>query len=121
MVGSFDLMARANASGFGAPLSLLLSVALLALPAFANGDLPTGYQHLYNLEYDQAIAEFETEVAQHPNAPEGFNHLAQAILYRAMYREGVIENALVSGDDFFRSLVRRPKLRLTAEDRKSVV
>lgn len=109
-------MARANASGFGAPLSLLLSVALLALPAFANGDLPTGYQHLYNLEYDQAIAEFETEVAQHPNAPEGFNHLAQAILYRAMYREGVIENALVSGDDFFRSLVRRPKLRLTAEE-----
>jgi hypothetical protein len=82
-----------------------------------GGDsLPPGFEHFYNLEYDQAIEEFNSEVVQHPDVPDGYNHLSQAILYRALHRAGVIEGALVTGNELLLSLVHRPKVSLNVED-----
>jgi len=74
----------------------------------AQGDLVAeGYDHFYNLEYPEAIGDFEQAIALHPDDPELHNHLAQAIVFQEMYRNGALESELVSGSNSF---LRRPKL-----------
>lgn len=74
-----------------------------------------GFQHFYNLEYDQAVGEFEKEIAAQPDAPEPYNYLAQALLYRELLRAGALESELVSGANPF---LRRDKVAPKAEDLK---
>jgi tetratricopeptide (TPR) repeat protein len=73
-----------------------------------------GFVHFYNNEYDQAIAVFEEQLQQHPNDPELYNHLAQSILYREMFRNGALESELVSGTNPF---LRRPKMEISPQDK----
>lgn len=90
---------------------------LSGLRAFAmQPTAEDGFRHFYNLEYDEAIASFQAEIAAQPERPDGYNHVAQALLYRGYYRAGLLENSLVSGEDFLLSLIRQPKLVLSAED-----
>ena len=65
------------------------------------------------LEYDQAIADFTSAADQNPTDPNAWNHLAQGILFRAMYRSGALESEMVSGSNPF---VRRAKVRIPAAD-----
>lgn len=74
-----------------------------------------GYDHFYNLEYDQALAEFQRALAANPDDPELHNHVAQTIVVQEMYRNGALESELVSGTNSF---VRRPKLNTTPETEK---
>ncbi len=67
----------------------------------------SGYDHFYNLEYGPSIADFEKAIAQNPDVPDLHNHLAQAIVFQEMYRNGALESELVSGNNSF---LRRPKL-----------
>lgn len=71
-----------------------------------------GFDHFYNLEYDQAIAEFRRLVAAEPNNPAFYNHLAQSVLYREMLHGGALESELVSGSNPF---LNRSKLNTTPE------
>ncbi len=83
-------------------------VALLAFPAGAQDTASArGFDHFYNLEYDQALAEFEKASQQDPNAIGPHNHIAQTLLYREMYRDGALETELISGNNPF---LRRKKL-----------
>lgn len=92
------------------------SVLLLAsVSAPAQQPLSRGFQYFYNLRYDQAIAEFRRETVEHPDNPSGFNHLAQATLYRDMFRAGALESELVTGANAF---LRRPKVDASPEDQK---
>jgi tetratricopeptide (TPR) repeat protein len=95
----------------------ILALALLAaaLPLAAQNLVQEGWDHFYNLEYDQAIAVFERAIAQDANSPDLHNHLAQTIVFREMYRNGALESELVSGNN---SLLRRPKLNPAAATRK---
>jgi tetratricopeptide (TPR) repeat protein len=96
--------------------SVTRAVAALALvAAWCRADPPPnledplkdpGFVHFYNNEYDQAIAVFEHELQQYPHDAELYNHLAQSILYREMFRDGALESQLVSGSNPF--LRRRP-------------
>jgi tetratricopeptide (TPR) repeat protein len=89
---------------------------LMATVLWAQGSLvDQGYDHFYNLEFDQAIADFEQAVHADPQDPELHNHLAQAILFREMYRNGALESELVSGTNSF---LRRPKLNPSPETEK---
>src|SRR5260370_34429061 len=72
--------------------------------------LSPGYDHFYNLEYDQAIADFTAITEQNPTDPSAWNHLAHAILFRAMYRSGALESEMVSGSNPF---LRRAKVQIT--------
>jgi tetratricopeptide (TPR) repeat protein len=72
-----------------------------------------GFEYFYNLQYDDSIAEFSRQVAQHPNLPDGYNHLAQAILYRDMFRAGALESELVTGGNPF---LRRQKVDASPAD-----
>jgi hypothetical protein len=74
--------------------------------------LSQGFDHFYNLEYDDAIREFRKLCAANPSDPNPYNHVAQAILYREMFKAGALESELVSGGNSF---LRRPKMNTTAE------
>lgn len=97
---------------------LRLCVAALAcFGLLLAEDAPTvrAFDHFYNLEYDQALADFETAAKQDPYAIAPQNHIAQTLLYREMYRNGALETELVSGNNPF---LRREKMNPTAEVQK---
>jgi tetratricopeptide (TPR) repeat protein len=85
---------------------VLLSLCVFALAAQDSPDA-LGMNHFYNLEYDQALAEFQTAEQQNPQAIGPHNHIAQTLLYREMYRNGALETQLVSGNNPF---LRRPRM-----------
>ena len=74
-----------------------------------------GFGHFYSLEYDEAIAEFEKQIEAEPREPEHYNYLAQALLYREMYRAGALESELVTGANPF---LRREKMEPRLDDLK---
>jgi tetratricopeptide (TPR) repeat protein len=71
-----------------------------------------GFDHFYNLEYDEAIAAFEKAIAANPGEPDLRNHLAQTMVFREMFRNGALESELVNGNNSF---LRRPKLNPSPE------
>ena len=60
-----------------------------------------GNQHFYNLEYDEAIADFDKAVAGDPQTPLFYNYLANAYLFREMYRLGLLEGNLYDASNGF--------------------
>jgi tetratricopeptide (TPR) repeat protein len=71
-----------------------------------------GFAHFYNLEYDEALAAFRAEAARTPSDANAYNHIAQTILYREMYRAGMLSSDFFIGTKF----VHQPKLPLSAAD-----
>jgi tetratricopeptide (TPR) repeat protein len=85
----------------------LLVVPLSAADVPVQQVIDQGNDAFYNLDFDQSIAGYENALAVEPNNPEFHNHLAHALLYREMFRDGALESELVSGNNSF---IRRPKL-----------
>ncbi len=97
-------------------MRLLLTTLLWLAPVLvAQAQVSKGFDHFYNLEYDESVSVFEKVLAEDPKDPRNHNHLAQAILYREMYRAGALESELVSGTNPF---VRRPKMEPSPENQK---
>jgi tetratricopeptide (TPR) repeat protein len=93
-----------------------LAALWLATPLFGGSNLvDRGYDHFYNLEYDQALADFTQAIAQDPNNPDLHNHAAETVVFSEMYRDGALESELVTGNN---SLLRRAKLNPSPETRK---
>jgi tetratricopeptide (TPR) repeat protein len=93
-------------------VALVLFAAALCLPA--QNLVDEGWDHFYNLEYDAAIADFERAIAQDPNSPDLHNHLAEAIVFKEMFRNGALESEMVSGNN---SLLRRARMNPSAQTR----
>jgi len=94
------------------PLFFLVLLCLV-LPARAQDPgMVSAFQHFYNLEYDEAIAQFERGVKEQPDNPERWNHLALAIVFREMCRSGALESEMVTGNNAF---LRRPKMNPSPE------
>ena len=94
---------------------LALILFLAAPPATEDPLVAAAFDHFYNLEYDQAIAEFEQAIRARPDAPDRYNHLAQAILYREMFRTGALETELVTGSNPF---LRRERMNPPVKDQR---
>ena len=90
----------------------LLPLVLVCFSAWGEDHLGDGFEHFYNLEYDEALADFNAQAAKEPGAPDAFNHIAQTILFRQMFRSGALESDLIAANSF----LRRPKLALGAAD-----
>jgi tetratricopeptide (TPR) repeat protein len=90
----------------------VLAIFALSSALFGATPVDSGYEHFYNLEYPEAIADFERAIAQHPDDPALHNHLAQALVFQEMYRDGALESELVSGNNAF---LRRPRLNPSPE------
>ena len=102
-------------------VGLLLAFLLIASVSRASNlklesplDNP-GFVDFYNEDFNAALAYFEQQAEAHPDDPEQYNHVAQALLYREMLRDGALETELVSGNNPF---LRRPKMEISAADRK---
>ncbi len=93
---------------------MILLLLAAGLPLAAQNILDQGWDHFYNLEYDPAIASFERAIAQDPDSPDLHNHLAEAIVFKEMYRNGALESEMVSGNN---SLLRRARMNPAPETR----
>ncbi len=89
----------------------LLLIAFAAPPLAP--ELQRGFDHFYNLEYEEAVRVFRASAQARPEDPQRHNHVAQSILYRAMLKAGALESELVSGTNPF---LRREKMNPTAEE-----
>src|SRR5580692_770837 len=102
--------------GFGKTLA----AAVLALPMMFAGSLhetlagQPGFSHFYNLEYDEALAVFVSQAEGNAPSADAYNHVAQTILYREMYRAGMLSSDFFAGTKF----VHQPKLPLSDADEK---
>jgi tetratricopeptide (TPR) repeat protein len=97
----------------------LLAAVCLASRLFAGNSLvDAGYDHFYNLEFDQALANFDQAIAQDPNNPDLHNHAAETVVFSEMYRDGALESELVTGNN---SLLRRARLNPAPETQKRFV
>lgn len=68
----------------------------------------SGDNHFYNLEYDQAAADYTKLVQESPSDPIGYNDLASAKLYKILLRQGLLDsNAFGRDNRFLRN--RRPQ------------
>jgi len=94
---------------------VICAVLCLSLGAAEPSLERRGFDHFYNLEFDEAISTFEKAVAAEPASPDARNHLAQSILYREMLKAGALESELVSGGNAF---LRREKMNPSAEDQR---
>ncbi len=92
--------------------ALVLQGALCAAGALPA--LPEGFRALYSLEYDGAVRIFEEETRQRPDDPEAWNHLAQALLHRALYAAGAMDSSAFGPGSPF---LRRPKVPMSDGDR----
>jgi tetratricopeptide (TPR) repeat protein len=81
---------------------------VVALPLAAEDLVAQGWDHFYNLEYEGAILAFQRVRNAAPDVPAHYNYLAQARLYKELYRLGVLESELLTGNDHF---LRTEKIR----------
>jgi tetratricopeptide (TPR) repeat protein len=58
------------------------------------------FNHFYNLDYDRAVQEFEQVLARHPDDPFAVNHLLTAVLFRELYRMGVLNTGEYANNSF---------------------
>lgn len=93
-------------------MSILLALLLLQAPQDA---IDRGFDHFYNLEFEEAVQLFSSFSQSQPDRAELYNHLAQAILFREMLKAGALESELVTGGNSF---LRRPKMNPSAQDQQ---
>ena len=60
----------------------------------------SGFEHQYQLDYDNAIHDFELTQQSHPDDPFAANHLLTAIFFRELYRNGALDTGLYSNNSF---------------------
>ncbi len=68
-----------------------------------DADTRAGFEHFYNLEYDQAIHYFEAAVKNHPNDAFAVNHLLSGVMFRELYRIGALDTELYAKNSFLTS------------------
>jgi tetratricopeptide (TPR) repeat protein len=108
---------------WGSALALILIAGPSMLSAADLGaaakpkqvELSRGYEAFFNNEYDEALSYFKEQAKIHPDEAEQYNHIAQTILYRELFRNGSLESQLVSGNNAF---LRRPKVEISSSDRQ---
>lgn len=89
-------------------LLLAAGLTLEAAPASPQDSLVRqGFDAYYNLDYPEAIGDFEKALALDPSDPELHDNLAQALLYSELYRDGALDSQLVTGNNSF---VRRARM-----------
>lgn len=94
---------------------MILPAVLLLLAAPQSPLTARGFDHFYNLEYGQAIADFQKSIAEDPNDASRWNDLAEGYLFRQMFKAGALESEWVTGQDAF---LRRPQMNATPAEQK---
>ncbi len=64
---------------------------------------PSAFEHFYSLEYDRAIQQFGEVLQRHPDDPFAVNHFLTAVLFRELYRMGVLNTGEYANDSFIKA------------------
>ena len=91
--------------------SLILSIAALAGDPLKD----PGFQHFYNLEYEEALKIFSARVDSSPADATLQNHLAQTVLYYEMFRNRALDSDLIGSTNPFMS---RPRMNVTSDHQR---
>ncbi len=73
------------------------------------------FDHFYNLDHDRAVQLLEADLVRDPRDARLHNHLAYALLNRAMLRSGALDSALASSSSSF---FRRPRVEMPAAEQE---
>lgn len=92
-----------------------IGFSIVLLAASANGErIPPrgvleypGFAHFYNLEYDQALTVFRAGALSEPSA-DAYNHVAQTIMFRAMFRANALDTEMVANTRAFLHMAKVP-------------
>ena len=123
---------RCYGSGFFLAVCAILLCALPARAAAKSGqtDAPViqhtdplnlnplvreGYQHFYVLDYDGAIARFETIVKAHPDDPMAYVYLQMATVFRELYHQDLLDTTYYAHDSFLTTKRNVPVLDATRQ------
>ncbi len=74
-----------------------------------------GFNHFYNLDYDSAVSDFDEVSRRHPDDPFAMNHLLTAVLFRELYRMGVLNTGEYANDSFIKAAHLPPDERVESE------
>lgn len=76
-------------------------------------DTKRGLEHLYSLEYDQAITSFDAALSHYPTDPFAINHLMQAVMLKELFRLNALDTTLYADNGFLtgKALPGDPKIR----------
>ncbi len=74
-----------------------------------------GFNHFYNLEYDSAVRDFDEVLHRHPDDPFAINHLLTAVLFRELYRMGVLNTGEYANDSFIKASHLQPNPQVQSQ------
>ncbi len=63
----------------------------------------SGFNHYYNLEYDQAIHDFQRAWEARPDDSKALNHLLEAVLFQELYQHNALDTHLYTKQRFLSS------------------
>jgi len=66
-----------------------------------------GFTEFYNLDYDQALTIFRAVAQSQPSA-DAYNHIAQTIVFRAMFRANALDTEMVANSQSFLHMAKVP-------------
>ena len=85
---------------------LAIAMALLGVASAEERKPPAnalqfpGFTEFYNLDYDQALTIFRAVAQSQPSA-DAYNHIAQTIVFRAMFRANALDTEMVANSQSF--------------------
>ena len=107
--------------GIAALLTLVIlpgwSVAQTNAEAGASDPGAVAFDNFYNMDYDVATRQFRDFTVAHPESADGWNYLAQAVFYSAMFNCGLMGSDLVKSND---AILHSPKVVLNAGEEAEV-
>lgn len=65
-----------------------------------DGLTQSGFQHYYDLDYSDAIRDFEAALKAHPDDPFAVNHLLAAVFFKELYAAGALESNTYANNSF---------------------
>lgn len=98
-------------------VAVLFASVSLCVAASAEPTIEPGFDAFFNGEYESAVHHFEEQVKGAPGNAALYNHLAQALLYHELFRDGALESQLVSGNGF----LRRAKLKVSPAEKAQLL
>jgi tetratricopeptide (TPR) repeat protein len=66
-----------------------------------------GFTEFYNLDYDQALVVFRAAAQSQPTA-DAYNHVAQTVIFRAMFRANALDTEMVANSQSFLHMAKVP-------------
>ena len=92
-----------------APRACLWALAILVLPASEGADpYLAGNDHYFNREFEEAVQWFRQRAEQDPQDPTVRFLLGKALLYKELYRLGMVGTSAFGGDKQYNSF-KKPK------------